>query len=296
MKRLIFLLITLISANVQADTISIQDALNKNLIVLTVKSLGGHTGQCIIFTAQNKTSDNLLLRIEAGRFMMPSDSTRQRMIITRERIMALLPMASDTAKSYAMCTQMYKAGPSLKTIFSLGKMAEGNLLKLVELINKNNYQTMAAQSAIWTVADNNDITDVYSDDKGEMVILRKFVSEVKTKQVPPKNFSDNIGFFKTKTDIDDSTYLKYSNGKIEGSIQFELTEDVSLYLTLYSENGTLVKSCFQNKLYKKGTNTIQYEFFYASTPRGNYHLKLYDSKGNILADKFITVKAGFYSF
>lgn len=300
MKKVTFLFFTLIfffkPGISYSDTISIQDALNKNLIALTIKSLGGHSGQCILITTQNKTAGNLLIHLEAGRFMMPDDSTRQRMIITKERLIALGPQATDTVKSYAMCTQMHKAGPLVKTIFSLGKMAEGNLLKLVEIINKNNYQTMAAQSAIWSVSDNNDITDVYSDDQGEMIILRKFVSAVKLEDALTKKYADYIGFFIVKTDIEDSTFLKYANGKIEGAIQFELTEDASLYLTLYSEKGTLVKSCFQNKLYKTGIHTVQYEFNYASTPRGNYHLKLYDSKGNILVDKFITVKAGFYSF
>ncbi len=288
------LFLTLINIRVFSDTISMQDAIQNKLIALTAKSAGGFTGECILFTLQNKSSQNLLLHLEAGRFMLPSDSTRQRMIITREQFITVKPNSTETAKSYAMCTQMHKSSPAQKTTFTMGNMADGILLKLVEIISRNNFQTMAAQSSVWAVSDNNDITDVYSNNQQEMITLRQFVK--KSRPATANNVQEYTGFFKIKNDISDSTYLKYSSGKIEGAIQIELKEDAQLYLTLYSENGTLTKSCFQNKLYKKGTSTIKYEFDYYTVPNGNYHLKLYDSKGTVLIDKFMTFKSAVYTF
>jgi hypothetical protein len=293
---LLFIFLVIFNIRAFSDTITMHDALQQKLISFTAKSAGGFTGQCIIFTLQNKSSQNLMLHLEAGRFMMPSDSTRQRMVITKEQFITVKPNSTETAKSYAMCTQMHKSSPVQKTTFTMGNMAEGNLLKLIEIISKNNFQTMTAQSAVWAVSDANDVTDVYSDNKDEMIILRKFISKTTSTSQKINNTQEYTGFFKIKNDISDSTFLKYSSGKLEGAIQFELKADALLYLTLYTEKGTLAKSCFQNKLYKAGVSTIKYEFDYASAPNGNYYLKLYDSKGNVFVNKFLTVKSAVYSF
>lgn len=297
MKKIIFLFFTIAfnlnSGITFSDTISIQDAVNKNLISCTVNSMGNYRGQCIVFSIVNKTAEDILLRLEAGRFMMPADTTRQRMIITKERYIAINKNASDTAKSYAMCSQMHKKAPSANTIFSIGKMAEEKLLKLVNIIDTNNYQTMAAQFAIWAITDNNDITDIHSADMKEMIALRQYVLNVKDYY---NNVKDYVGFFKVKTDISDSTYLKYSFDKVEGAIQFELKEDAQLSLVLYNVKGEIVKSCFRNKEYKAGTNTITYDFSYYTVPKGDYYLKLYDKKSNILVNKFMTFKTSVYSF
>lgn len=279
-----------------SDTISIQDAVNKNLITCTVKSIGGYIGQCVLLDIANKTVEDILIHVEAGRFMMPSDTTKQRMIITKDYFFLVNKNSSDTLKSYAMCTQMHNAAPSKNMLFKIGNMAEGNLLKLVQIISKNNFQTHAAQSAVWTVTDNNDITDVYSNDKNQTIILRSFVNEFKTVKDYYNNLTDYAGFIKISNGIGDSTFLNYKPDKVEGAIQFELKEDKLLSLVLYNEKGETAKTCFRNKSYKAGNNTITYDFSYYTVPKGNYHLKLFDNDGNILIDKFMTFKTSVFSF
>lgn len=299
MKKIVSVLTLCISCilamNCYSDTTSIQDAVNKNLVSCTARSLGGARGQCILFSIANKTAEDILVHLEAGRFMMPSDTTRQRMIITKDRFITLHKNTTDTVKSYAMCTQMQNAAPLWDMVFKIGNMAEGELLELVQIISENNFQTMTAQSAVWAITDKNDITDVYSNDIDQMQLLRETLAKLKARD--QYNFiTSYTGFLKIRNGISDSTFLNYKPDKVEGAIQFDLTEDTKMSLVLYTEKGEIAKTCFRNRQYNAGLITITYDFSYYTVPKGNYHLKLFDGNNNVLLDKFMTFKTSVFSF
>jgi hypothetical protein len=213
------------------------------------------------------------LLVEAGRFMMPDDSTLQRMMVTHQELITLNKSQSVTKELYAMCSEMHDGAPRVETTFSVGKKAEGNLLALAKYISDNDYQSMAAQSAIWCLTDNNDPGDIYSENTVQMKNLRDFVFKTTGKKVSSSG-----------------QYMKYEKGKVSGQLEFELKQDKVMSMNLYDESGKLIRSSFKNFNYPWGINTISYEFEYFNIPAGNYYLKLVDSKGDVFLSKLITFK------
>lgn len=277
-----FLLLAMFRVSM-ADTISVYDAIKMKYIVFsatrnatennTEVTSPTHMGKCIKIQFQNVSDKNLRILIEAGRFMMPDDSTLQRMMVTHQEVIALNKSQTVTKEIYAMCSEMHDGAPRSETTFSVGNKASGNLLTLAKYISDNNYQSMAAQSAIWCLTDNNDPGDIYTENTIQMKNLRDFVFKTTGKKV---NSSGQ--------------YLKYEKGKVSGQLEFELKQDKIMTVCLYDESGKLIRSSFKNFNYQSGINTISYEYEYFNIPSGNYYVKLIDSKGDVFLSKMLTFK------
>lgn len=285
------------SNSILADTISVKKAMEMNIVnvVLSKKappeksddSYSSYTGDCITMTIENLTNKNIKVWLEPGRFMMPEDSTEQSMIVTREQMIALYKNQKKEIPVFAMCSEMNDAAPSASCKFSMGEKAEGDLLALAQLISKNNWQDMAAQSAIWAITDNNDFADIYSSNKDEMKLLRDFVKEVKGITTPALPQGDEIFQINTESE---NTYLKYSKGKVSGSFEFTIKTDLNLSMMLYNDSGEVVRKSLTNYTFKAGTNKLTYTYSYFGIPLGNYYVKLLDDKNSIFLEKMITIK------
>ena len=169
----------------------------------------------------------------------------------------------------------------------MGNKAESNLLTLAQLISKNNWQDMAAQSAIWAITDGNDYSDIYSDNKSEMTSLREFIK--KTKGITTPELPQGNSVFSINTESE-NTYLKYNKGEVSGSFEFTIKSDLNLSMILYNDKGEEVRKSLMNYTFKKGINTLTYTYTYFGVPLGNYYVKLLDDKGNVFLEKMLTFK------
>ncbi len=283
-KQLCILGLLLLSNSlIKADTITLPEAIKLKYIILSTTRneitsnpdsyTPTYTGKCLKVNLQNISGKNLRIHLEPGRFMMPDDSTMQRMMVTREEFITLNKSVSVTREIYAMCSQMHNRAPSPTTTFNVGEKATGNLLAVAELISKNNYQSMAGQNAVWAISDNNDPSDIYSENKAEVQALKDFVFKAtgKKEKIPGQ-------------------YIKYEKGKVKGSVVFELKKDKVLSIILYNEAGVEVKSTIKNYTYKVGINTVSYEYQYFNIPAGNYYLKFIEPDGTVFLNKMLTFK------
>jgi len=301
MKKLLFpfiaLLFCLISITSKGDTISIKQAMEMKMVKVTLSKSkssentgnfnSSYTGNCITMSIENLTDKNVKVFLEAGRFMEPSDTTEQRMMVTHEQMIALYKKQKKEIPVYAMCSEMHDSAPDSLSVFAMGNKAESNLLTLAQLISKNNWQDMAAQSAIWAITDGNDYSDIYSDNKSEMTSLREFIK--KTKGITTPELPQGNSVFSINTESE-NTYLKYNKGEVSGSFEFTIKSDLNLSMILYNDKGEEVRKSLMNYTFKKGINTLTYTYTYFGVPLGNYYVKLLDDKGNVFLEKMLTFK------
>lgn len=296
MKKILVLTLPFILFSVFAsgDTITLSQALKLKMINIAISGAPvdensnsytpSYTGECIQMEVENLTDKDIKVFLEAGRFLNPEDTTVQRMIITKDQMIAVQKKQTKISKAYAMCSQLLNHSPKTDTKFNLGKKAEGKLLELAQLISKNNFQSNAAQSAIWAMTDNDNIYNIYSDNKEETKILRTFVKEA-------KGLTDVDGNAPFKLDEEaEGTYVKYSKGKLTGSFEFDLKNDTPMDMALYNESGEQIWKWSKTYTFLSGHNTLNYEFDFNHIPIGNYHLKVTDDKGTIFIDKILTFK------
>lgn len=299
MKKTFLLLVICISTlSSIADTISVRQAIDENMVkivltkvdpaLLAVHDISSYTGDCIKMHIENLTDKSIKVFLEAGRFIYPDDTAEQRMIVTKNQMIAMYKKQKKDVTVYAMCSEIHDAAPDSSTVFEMGAKAEGDLLKLAQLISKNNWQDMAAQSAIWAITDGNDYADIYSEtNKTEMTALRDFVK--KSKGITSPELPQGSDNFMLNTESD-NTFLKYGKGEVSGSFEFTIKQDLSLSMCLYNDKGDVVKKGFSDMVFKYGINTITYTYKYFNYPIGNYYVKLLDKDGKVFLEKMLTFK------
>jgi len=136
--------------------VSVEEAARKGLVKLSIKSRGGFTGEVIEMNIQNNTNQKLDLNVEAGRRLDSKNNTEQDILVTRSQEFFVNGKQSKTLKVYGMCCQAHNSSPKVNSIYNVGKLADSNLVKLANFIDKNKYyKDGAAQDAVWSISNKN---------------------------------------------------------------------------------------------------------------------------------------------
>jgi hypothetical protein len=184
MKLILFSAILLfvfsIPSNAQTH-LKLNDAVAKGFIKLKITGNDGHTGKCATVQTENTTSQTLDIDIDCGQKIQCNDTLAQNLVITQSEHVRLTAKRMIATAVFAMCINAHKASPG-RISFKLGQMAQGALLRLTRFIEKKKYQNSQAQSAIWTITDNNSVASIGSDVGSDYEMtneLRGFVAKEK---------------------------------------------------------------------------------------------------------------------
>jgi hypothetical protein len=265
-----------------AGPISLSDALKKGLVKAEITGKKSDTsfflnrsyyGPCISLDLHNLSTSSLSLILENGRFLETLDTNEQRMIVTRQALISLLPGKKRTYPIYAMCTQMHDASPRPQSVLALGAMATGGLLQLTQFIGTKNYQDHTGQEAIWAITDNNDLSNIYSENAQELKEMLQIVSKITGKPVP-----------------EIPQPIEYAEGSVSGEIIFHNKQSESYSMILEDESGKEIVTFFENQLIEKPVkNTLSWKFRYKGFPKGIYYVKLFTKSGEIEAKRPVVV-------
>ncbi len=204
-------------------------------------------GECIIAEITNLLNQPMNIELESGRFLMPDDSSIQRMMVMQPVFVTLKAKEKRIFSVQAMCTELHDGGPNNKTIFIVGKMAEGNLLKAAKFIEQNKYHTDAGQQALWVLSDKADPAGIYSEDSVQMKSLRKFVCGLLNIPVPANRVSLSDAFagrFRT----------------IHVTFDYTIQKPKTVKLEIYNEQGQLLRRGIDNEQVAAGDHRWEYEF------------------------------------
>lgn len=275
-------LFILITPVIRGEGLTLSDAIKKGLVkaVITGNShdsiknySSSYYGPCLLLNLQSSAKTTLNLRIESGRFLETADTSEQRMMITRDELIALQPFKKKSMSLYVMCTQMHDQSPGNESVLTLGKMAEGNLLTMAQFIGKNNFQSQAAQQAIWVITDNNDPGSIFSDNTNEMNQLQQLVCTLTGKIPPPAPHS-----------------IFYSSGMVSGEIVFENMRHETYSFVMLNEAGEKIGTFFENRIIDKPiVTTLTWRFRFNGFPKGVYYVKLLNSKKEIVVTRPVVI-------
>lgn len=165
------LLITGINAQDSLDIkkppiVTINEAIEKGMVQLKIcgaydqrffyevlDSDGVHYGKCMAIVLKSNIDSFVLLKLDCGTMLIPTDSSVQEMLVTHTAEFPLYPGETYSTRFYAMCAQIHNKAPNVETTFRIGEMADSNLLNLVYYIDANYIQNMLGQHAVWAVTD-----------------------------------------------------------------------------------------------------------------------------------------------
>ncbi len=219
------------------ERITLAQALDQKLVRIAIQGAGGYQGEALRLLVENLSPNVLSLEIPAGQIFASEDSSVQDLMVTQEAMMALRPRERKARSLWTMCTQSFNMSPKKGERFSIGAMASGGLLALAQKISTKGYQNSTAQSAVWSLANQESVRSIYGNDTTMVRDIATTVSEATG--VPMSEF-----VFVPRTH-----HITSIRTSLEGLIKENLE---GARLDLYNTSGERIRTYFENRNLEAG--------------------------------------------
>lgn len=247
------------------ETYNVEDAAKKGLIRLSIRSRGGFSGKVMSMTICNLQKDSLVLTVEPGRRLDSEDNTLQDILVTRSERFKMAGGQKSTYGIYGMCCQLHNHAPDSNAVYTVGHMADTNLVKLASFINKYRYYNeYAAQCAVWVVSDGQLLASVSSRNDNITDNLRECVAGITGESVPYYSI-----VYKAKK----PGQLIGEMDHIEGKLRYTLNTAGNVLVGIYNSDGRMVQLVKDAKQ-EQGKYSLFYTFNTTNLPPGTYSLRL----------------------
>jgi len=249
-----------------AQGIPLNEAIKKGYLALSVSGTGGNEGECLKLKLENISRKDLGIVVPAGQIFEAGDSSLQNLMTSKEGTFLVARGKNRIARLFGFCVEASDGSPGEGSIFSLGKMAEGNLLKMARYLSDNNlHKNSAAQYAVWAVMDADRLESI-----GDPA-LAKFTAELLGKPLPEYHIA-------YQQPQDRQLPGRPANLReamaLNGLFYYELPKDQMVSFGLYSSGGEHLHELFSNRLQKRGHHKFRFEFEIKGLEKGNYVVKL----------------------
>lgn len=169
-KSLLFLIATaIIIANafpVSAATYTLKEAISSGYVKATITgNYVAYGSSAMYMKIENLQSSRISIQVDLGRFLVPRDSSYQRMVISNEETIDLEAKETTTLYLGTFCLEFKKKIPTSSVYYDVGSTASYDLMKLLKEIDGRGLQdSRSAQLAIWAKTDG--VTDKDTGDRG----------------------------------------------------------------------------------------------------------------------------------
>jgi hypothetical protein len=226
MNRLLFIILVMFALQVQGkhQTLSLKKALELNVVKASAISLGGHADYCMKMNLKNLINDSLIVIVEAGRRLNSLDDKNQDILITKEEIIVLMKHEDKWFKVKGYCCQASNHSPPVNSKYAVNTLADSNLVRLANYLNKNSFDQNVEQQAIWAISDLRPTAQITAKNDSLLVPLRQLVANLKGEPLPWYTVISATHVF---TSGIMETYPLWLRGKLEYAI------DKDCYTTLH---------------------------------------------------------------
>lgn len=269
-------IVLLSSLSLPAQVLNIAEAVKKGLLSVTAEGAGGHSGECLQLNLKNKSKKRLEVRVPAGQIFEAGDSSLQNLMVGKEETFFVESGATKLGKLFGFCVEASDGSPGSGSLFKMGKLAEGNLLKMAKYLNDNKlYEHSSAQYAVWAVTDAERLEGI-----GDPT-LTKFVADMLGKPMPQYHVQYQAPPQDRLLPGQPANWREAF--AMNGLFYYDLASDQSVDFGLYDESGKLVHSLFKGRQQKRGSHKFRFEFEIRGLEKGKYFARL-TSRGAVLKE------------
>ncbi|MBI1225281.1 MAG: hypothetical protein GC192_08590 [Bacteroidetes bacterium] len=275
-SMLVTLLWTASSENLNSQVLELTEAIKKGLLVASAEGKGGHSGECLELHLKSKSKKKLEIKVRAGQIFEAGDSSLQNLMVAKEENFFVEAGASKIGKLFGFCIEASDGSPGNGSVFTLGKLAEGNLLKIAKYLNDNNlHENPSAQYAVWAVSDEDRLEGI-----GDPT-LTKFVADILGKPMPEYHIQYQSPPQDRQLPGQPANWREAF--AMNGLFYYDLAADKQVDFGLYNEAGELVHTLFKNRLQKRGSHKFRFEFEIRGLEKGKYYARL-TNRGQVIKE------------
>jgi len=256
------------------------EALAKGWIKLNVSGTGGHSGSCLEAKIINLSGKKLSLRIEPGIVFKPDDPGMQDILVVKEQVIEIDGKAGKKINLTGFCCISHNRSPAKGTNFKMSGKTDPKLIELAKYLNKGNYETDAMQNAVWSISDQQSVSEIYDENPEKVKPLRQEVCRL-TGQ------TDNWFNRQVERHVNNEGYIESEPTKVEGRLIFNIDKPTAVYQTVYKENGEVawdpgkaIDISFTGEISMKFTVTVK------GWSKGKYYIKITRPGKELLKQEF----------
>lgn len=268
----ILCIFTITTVFAKHKSISIENAYKSGLIKFKIKGTGTYKGNCLKISFKNNSDDSLFLQLEAGRRLDSRNNTEQDILVIKDQIFVLSGHQKKEFNVYGFCCQASNHAPGKDSIFSIGKIADVDLVRLSAFCNINKFTDNETQNAVWCISDKRPLASIPESNEN----LRKFVSKITKEEIPWYQ----IEYEKSSS----NTVISDKVERISGNITYTLNKNDFYKIELRDAKGNLVQNYTNKKLAEKGTYDYWFDMQVTNYPKGKYFIHIYNG------DELVTKK------
>jgi len=282
MKARAFILGSIIIVNciytIDAKTkISLKQAIDKKIISAKSICAGGLEINCNI---TNLIKDSLVIMIPAG-WRFNSDACKydyQDILTTHAEVLVLGPKQSRTFDIKGFCCEYSKCGPVKGAKYTLGKLADSNLVALARFLSAHPIDLNTQQYSVWAISDNKETANITCSNDSMAGILRSFVAQVKGEPQPWYTLlkKSTVSQFGSIIDLP----LKF-----KAKIHYDINKTCYASCYIIDEKGNQVSEIFSQWFYPED-KTYQASFNVIGLQKGNYRLVIQNKTDSLFEKSF----------
>lgn len=258
-------------AQEKADTLILEDAINKKIIITQITGTGGYQEECVQIHVENNLDKTIWLKIEAGRRLDSEDSTMQDILVVQSKKFKLNPFEKLATSVRGFCCQASLHAPAKASKFKIGSLASAPLIQLSKYINNHTLPTHAIQEAIWVISDGHDISSIdNSENNSAITDLQRLVSKIMGIPIP---------WYTTCYKPGDHQVSSNQRQKITATVDYQTNENGQVIIQIISERGEIMEE--QSHFSQKGIYHYNFIWEVENIPAGKYYLKIFDQSRTI---------------
>jgi len=164
-------------------TVNLQKAFDNRCIKAKAICTGGLN---LEFVVTNLLNDSLTLILPAGWRFNSNDPKNdyQDILVTHQEYLSLKSKATKKFYIKGYCCEATKSGPVQGIAYTLGKMADTNLVKLAWYLNTNHFDSNTEQCSVWAISDKQETGHISCKNDSMGTLLRRYVANIKGEPIP----------------------------------------------------------------------------------------------------------------
>jgi hypothetical protein len=257
------------------NIVSLKIALEKKLISAKATCKGGLN---LNYSVQNLTKDSLMVIIPVGWRFNSNDPKNdyQDILVTKTDIIVLKTKEYKNVDIKGYCCELTKNGPIKGAPYTLGTLADSNLVHLARYLYIHPSDQNTEQHAIWAISDKEETANIAHANDSIADIIRRFVAILKNEPLPWYTLVKKANVSQTGT-------IYNIPIKFKADINVPVTKNCYSYCYIVNSKGEKISEIFGKWLLPEKTD-YKAIFNVAGFKKGDYTL-IMETEGLKLFEK-----------
>lgn len=250
--------------------LNLKTALDKHLVSVSGEATNqSYRGRGLRLKVTNKSGSQLLLTMDQGLILSPTDTAQQDLVLAGAETLSLPPFKDASLDVQTFCAEAHDSAPLQGSGYAGYRMGDTQLRQVVRYLKQFYMFDALGQSAVWVVTNGYNPATAYESSRDaqsrKLVVLLEGITGRK---------ADPFFSQYAQSTTPGQPVVSPKPLKIVAQFEERLEAPKKLTLGVYDGSGAMIQKIFQDQMFGRSGHRFKVEFESADVPAGNYYIRL----------------------